>query len=206
MTAWVIATRSRGKLAELVPMLAAHGISAIGLADAGLSESAAEAGIEVFDSFEANAVAKARHFAARTGQPCLADDSGLCIDALGGLPGVRSRRFARDAGWRVPVGVGEDAANAEAMLDACWNSGWAPPWAAHFACAAAFADGTRVVVTTGRSAGTIIPERAGDGGFGYDPWFMSADLGCTFAQASTAAKAQVSHRARAVAAVLAQLC
>jgi XTP/dITP diphosphohydrolase len=203
--AWVVATRSRGKLAELLPILAAHGVAAVGLDDAGVAVSADEDDIELHDTFEANALAKASYFAARTGRPCLADDSGLCIDALRGRPGVRSRRFARDSGRTLPRGADEDIANSDAMLEACWNSGWAPPWAAHFVCAAALADGTRTLVETGRTHGTIVPERAGVGGFGYDPWFVSDELRTTFAVASRNEKARVSHRARAFAALMARL-
>ena len=206
MTAWVIATRSAGKLAELRPMLAAHGILAVSLDDLGAVESPAEADIEIFDSFEANALAKARHFAERTGSPCLADDSGLCIDALNGAPGVRSRRFAHDSGRSAVGEHAQDTANNDAMLDACWDSGRAPPWPAHFACAAAYADPAgRTLVAIGRTDGAIHADRAGTGGFGYDPYFMSAELGVSFATASLERKASVSHRARAFAALLALL-
>lgn len=102
---WILATRSRGKLAELVPILSASGIVAISLEAAGIAASPAEEQIEVFDSFAENALAKARYFAALTGQACLAEDSGLCIDALDGHPGVRSRRFAHDRGQSQRAGV-----------------------------------------------------------------------------------------------------
>ena len=186
-------------------MLGLSGISAIGLEDAGLAYEPAEDDIECFDSFEENALAKARYFAGRTGLPCLADDSGLCIDALDGRPGVRSRRFAADERHAARSGASEDDANNDAMLDACWNSGWAPPWAAHFACVVAFADGTHEHVAHGRTAGVIVPDAHGDGGFGYDPYFVSTELGVSFAIASREAKAQVSHRARAVSALLTRL-
>jgi XTP/dITP diphosphohydrolase len=202
---WLLASRNRGKIAELVPMLAAVGIASIGLDDAGVEYDAAEESIECFDTFEANARAKARYFSARTGRLCLADDSGLCIDALDGMPGVRSRRFALDVAFRARAGASEDAANNDAMLDACWNSGWAPPWAAHFACVAALVDSSREVVATGRCDGVIVPDADGSGGFGYDPFFVCSELGVTFAAASTDAKAMVSHRARAVAGLLASV-
>jgi XTP/dITP diphosphohydrolase len=201
---WLIASRNRGKIAELIPLLSAAGIDAIGLDDAGVAYDVAEEEIECFDSFAANSLAKARYFSARTGRMTLADDSGLCIDALLGLPGVRSRRFARDVAFRARPGASEDAANNDAMLDACWNSGWAPPWSAHFVCVAALVDGEFEYSATGRCDGVIIPEAVGAGGFGYDPYFVSTELGVSFAAASIAAKALISHRARAVAAVLAQ--
>jgi XTP/dITP diphosphohydrolase len=186
-------------------MLAAHGVQAIGLDEAGVPADPAEDLIEVFDSFEENALAKARYYFERTGMPCLADDSGLCIDALDGRPGVRSRRFAADVGVAdVPAGD-EDAANNDAMLVACWNSGWAPPWTAHYACAAALVGAGHSVVAHGRTDGVITPERAGLAGFGYDPYFLSTDLRVTFAVASREEKARVSHRGRAVRALLERL-
>ena len=201
---WLIASRSHGKLAKLVPMLAEHGIVAIGLDAAGVVLNTAEDDIECFDSFEANALAKARYFAALTGLPCVADDSGLCVEALDQGPGVRSRRFASDRGVAT-LGGSVDEANNLAMLDACWDSGRAPPWTAHFACAAAYVDATRTCVAAGRTDGAIIPAPDGVGGFGYDPYFMSADLSVTFALASREAKSRVSHRGRAFANLLALL-
>lgn len=195
---WILATRSRGKLAELVPILAASGIAGISLEAAGIAASREEEQIEVFDSFVENALAKARYFAARTGKTCLAEDSGLCIEALGGRPGVRSRRFARDRGLSQIAGVDEDDANNEAMLVACWDSGRAPPWLAHFACVAAVAGASRELLGFGRCDGAIHGERSGGGGFGYDPYFVCTELGITFADASPAQKARVSHRARAI--------
>ncbi len=202
MPTWIIATRNRGKLAELQPLLAGAGIVAIGLDEAGVVASPEEDGIEAFETFEANALAKARYFAARTGRPCLADDSGLRVDALEGRPGVRSRRFAEDNGVPISAHVDEDAANNDALIDACWNSGWAPPWPAHYVCAAAYSDATRDECALGRTDGTILPDRDGSGGFGYDPFFVSADLGVSFASASRDAKARVSHRARAFSQLL----
>ena len=201
---WLIASRSHGKLAELVPMLAEHGVAAIGLDAAGVVFNSAENRLECFDSFEANALAKARYFAALTGLPCVADDSGLCIEALDDRPGVRSRRFASDLGIATH-GVSEDEANNQAMLDACWDSGRTPPWTAHYACAAAYVDAMRICVAEGRTDGAIIPEPDGVGGFGYDPYFMSTDLHVTFAVASRDVKSRVSHRGRAFANLLALL-
>lgn len=186
-------------------MLEQMGVSAMSLDDAGVAVHVDEHAIEGFDTFEENALAKARYFAARTGLPCLADDSGLCIVALDGAPGVRSRRFAEDRGQLSDADHDEDAANNDAMLDACWDSGRAPPWQAHFACSAAFSDGTREYVASGRTDGVITPERDGIGGFGYDPFFSSAELGVSFARATREVKAAVSHRHRAVAALLKQL-
>ncbi len=194
---------------ELQPMLSAHGIVGVGLDDAGVPESSDELHIECFATFEENAIAKARYFSRRTGMPCLADDSGLCIDALDGAPGVRSRRFAADRGVLPTAMRDEDASNNDVMLDACWDSGRAPPWRASFVCVVAMVDAAASApqqhVARGEAAGAIVPERSGTEGFGYDPFFRSDELGVTFAVASREQKARVSHRARAVASLLTTL-
>lgn len=200
---WVLATRSGGKLRELVPWFAARGVHAIGLAEAGLAPSHEEEAIEVHDSFEANALAKARWYAARTGLPCVADDSGLAVDALGGAPGVRSRRFAADRGVVHPDG--EDAANNAAVLAALEASGAAAPWTARYLCVAAWCDGDGEAHARGEATGRIVPVARGAHGFGYDPHFVSDDLGRTFAEATLDEKAAVSHRARAFDALMATL-
>jgi len=202
---WIIATRNSGKLIELQPILAARGIEAIGLDEAGVAISGAEDALEIFDTFEANATAKAEYFARLCMLPCLADDSGLQVDALDGAPGVRSRRFAADRGCVVSERTDETVSNNEVLVAACWDSGRAPPWRARFVCAAAWSDGSQTHVAVGSSDGAILPEPKGSDGFGYDPFFLSDDLGVTFAVASQQEKAAVSHRARAVAALLDQL-
>lgn len=205
MTLWVIATRNRGKLVELAPLLAAHGVSPQTLDEAGVPASSFEDGLEVFDTFEENALAKARYFAALCGAPCIADDSGLCVDVLHGAPGVRSRRFAADRGVAALDPANEEGANNRALIAACWTTGARPPWHAQYTCAAAFVGDGREVVALGRSAGFLQPEPEGLQGFGFDPHFCSSDLGVTFAVASREAKQRVSHRGRAVAALLALL-
>ncbi|MCU0626317.1 MAG: non-canonical purine NTP pyrophosphatase [Gemmatimonadaceae bacterium] len=198
---WVLATRSVGKLRELVPWFAGRGLRVIGLDDAGVARSTEEDGIEVHATFEGNALAKARWYAERTGLPCVADDSGLEVDALAGAPGVRSRRFAADRGVTHPGG--EDAANNTALLAALAATGLAPPWPARYVCVAAFADGDERRHARGETGGVIVPTAAGIHGFGYDPYFVSTALGRTFAEATVAEKAAVSHRGRAFAALLA---
>jgi XTP/dITP diphosphohydrolase len=202
---WLVGTRNRGKLVELLPLLEPYHITAITLDDAGVLHSPAEDDIEVFATFEDNARAKAVYYAACSGLPCLADDSGLCVDALDGAPGVRSRRFARDRGVHARAGISDDALNNEALLEACWDSGHAPPWSASFVCTMALADATASHVASARTSGAILPDAAGSGGFGYDPLFLSHDLQKTFALASLQEKSAISHRARALAALLALL-
>lgn len=196
----VLATRSDGKLHELRPMFAAAGYDVVSLATLGVPEVAAEEGIEQFDTFEANALAKARYFAALLpGVPVVADDSGLVVRALGGAPGVRSKRYAGASGLR---GVELDAANNArllAELDGVTDR------AAAYVCVIAWVDGTRELLRRGETRGLIVPGPRGSHGFGYDPYFWSAELGRTFGESDRAAKAAVSHRGRAVAALLAAL-
>ena len=146
------------------------------------------------DSYAANAAAKASAVAAATGLPALADDSGLEVDALAGAPGVRSARYAAT-----------DAARVAKLLDALRGVP-AAARGARFRCVVALAwpDG-HVDTAEGTCEGRIAGAAEGTNGFGYDPVFVSDDLGRTLAAASAAEKARVSHRARAVAALGARL-
>ena len=168
----------------------------IDLRAAGVAESPVEADIESFDTFEENALAKARYFHARTGRPTLADDSGLEVAALGGRPGVHSKRWS----GRDDLSGGElDAENNRLLLASLAG---APDRDARYVCAAAFADGGRELVVRGSVEGRITDEPSGSHGFGYDPYFFSTELGRTFGVASIEEKATVSHRARAFRALL----
>jgi XTP/dITP diphosphohydrolase len=190
----LIETRNPGKLKELRPLFAAVGYPVTDLAEFHLDPDEGEADVERFDSFEANALAKARYFYEISGGVAtVADDSGLEVPALGGAPGVRSRRFS---------GAGTDAANnaklVELMQDVSDRS-------ARFVCAAAFVGLGSEMVRIGATHGTIIQAPRGGGGFGYDPLFESAELGKTFGEATLEEKSRVSHRARAFAALIAAL-
>lgn len=191
-----MATRSPGKLRELAPLLAEAGVHAIDLATAGIAEAPYEEAIEAHATFEANALAKARYFAGISGLPTLADDSGLCVDALGGRPGVRNKRWSGRADL---AGEALDAANNAllvAELSGCDARG------ASFVCAAVYVDDDQEVVRRGEVRGEVLREPRGSGGFGYDPYFWSVELGRSFAEVTREEKSRVSHRARAVAAVL----
>jgi XTP/dITP diphosphohydrolase len=145
-------------------------------------------------TFAGNARAKALWYARATDQICLADDSGLEVDALGGAPGVHSARYAGpDA---------NDAANRAKLLEALRD---VPEGrrGARFRCAIALADEEGVIFEAdGATAGVILAAERGAGGFGYDPLFLSTELGKTFAEADPAGKDRVSHRGRALAALL----
>lgn len=195
----LLATRSVGKLRELAPLLADLGLEARTLDAVGIAETPDEAAIEAFDTFEENALAKARHFHARSGLPTVADDSGLAVDALGGRPGVRSKRWS---GRDDLAGPALDDANNGALLAALAG---VHERRAHYVCVAAYVDGARELVGRGETHGVIAHTPSGREGFGYDPYFLSDDLGCSFGVAPLSEKQRVSHRARAVRALLAQL-
>ena len=195
--ALLVATRSAGKMRELQPLLAEAGVTAESLADARLAEEPGEAAIECFDNFERNALAKARWFAARAGhRAVLAEDSGLEVTALGGRPGVRSKRWSGAA----LDGTALDAAN-NALLVASLRG--VADRSARYVCVAVIVEGARVWTARGETLGSIVDAPRGANGFGYDPHFWSDDLRCTFGEATRDAKARVSHRARAVRTLLA---
>jgi XTP/dITP diphosphohydrolase len=210
----VLATRSAGKVKELVPLLASLGVHLVTLADLGLRESPDEDALEAFDTFEENALAKARHFARLTGAIVLADDSGLSVDALGGRPGVHSKRWS---GRDDLEGAALDSANntflQEALRLAQHDAHTAGTYAgaessrARYVCAAACVwsggAGEGEAVARGEATGAILTTARGTGGFGYDPYFLSDDLSATFAEVSREAKATVSHRGRAFSALFA---
>ena len=183
---FVVATRNRGKLREIVPLLAGLDIELRTIdelaPDAELREDGA--------TFEENALAKARQAARATGLPAIADDSGLEVDALGGAPGVYSARYA---------GLPSDDARNNAKLIAALTALPAGPHAGRFRCVAAFVDPRRGVelVRSGSCEGEILPVPRGEGGFGYDPLFLLPTLGRTMAELSVEEKNRLSHRAAA---------
>lgn len=201
-TSVVLATRNPGKLAELAPLLLSFGIPLVTLADIGVEEDAQEDALEQFDTFEANALAKARHFSRLTGRMVFADDSGLAVDALGGEPGVHSKRWS---GRPDLTGVAlelENNALLQRRLDEAQRGGHHSR-AARYVCAAACVWPAAIIapateaVARGETYGRILVQPTGSGGFGYDPFFFSDDLGATFADVSRERKERVSHRGRA---------
>lgn len=141
--------------------------------------------VEDGDSFEANALIKARAAAAFTGLPAIADDSGISVDALGGAPGIDSAHFS---------GERDDAANVAHLLAALGDT---PDRAAHFTCAAALVSGTDEFVELGIWPGTVLHEPAGPNGFGYDPVFKPAGFSVSAAELRPDEKNAISHRALA---------
>lgn len=202
MRPWILATRNAGKLRELKPLFAEAGIAVVDLVEAGMRESPEEEELECHSTFEDNALAKARWFAARSGGlPVVADDSGLEVRALHGAPGVRSKRWS---GRAELSGAALDAANNGLLLERLRGE---RDRRARFVCAAAWCDGVRELVVRGESPGTIVEEAEarGEQGFGYDPLFLSDELGMTLAEATVGEKQAVSHRGRAFAELLHQL-
>lgn len=193
----LLATRSEGKLRELRPMFQAAGFTVVDLVSWGLPEEPEEAELEQFDTFEENALAKARYFYEVSGGiAAIADDSGLEVAALGGRPGVRSKRFSgRDD---LTGRALDDANNARLQSELAG----AADRSARFICAAAFVGLDGEMVRRGETEGVVLDAPRGSGGFGYDPYFESAELGRTFAEASVAEKERVSHRGRAMRALI----
>lgn len=194
MPTLVLATANPGKARELRDLLAEHlnldevtlaTPDAFGLSDFSVDETGA--------TFAENARLKAVALMQRTGCAALADDSGLCVDALDGKPGVHSARWA-----------GSDASDAErtARLLSLLQGVPDARRAARFVCAVAVAaPGGEVAQAEGVCEGVILRAPRGLGGFGYDPVFFAPALGCTFAEASAAQKNFLSHRARALSAL-----
>ena len=184
-----MASRNRRKLAELHRLLDAAGVSGLtllSLDDVAASEEAPEIGA----TFEENALAKARDAYRATGLASVADDSGLEVDALNGMPGVLSARWSGRHG--------DDSANTSLLLA---QMGDVPDErrGAAFASACALVSGTGEIVVRGEWPGSIVREPRGDGGFGYDPVFLPSGSARTAAELSAAEKDVVSHRGRALA-------
>ena len=202
----LLATRSQDKLRELRPIFHAAGIDVLDLDAAGMpEESAVEDGLEHFDTFEGNALAKARHFFERSGRslPVVADDSGLEVFALGGQPGVHSKRWSARPDL---TGSALDAANNARLLSEmervareASGSVSGQDRRGRYVCVAAYVDGERERLFRGECAGRILRSPRGAGGFGYDPLFELEGTEVTFAELDRAAKERVSHRGRAFA-------
>ncbi|HEX5803289.1 MAG TPA: RdgB/HAM1 family non-canonical purine NTP pyrophosphatase [Azospira sp.] len=196
MSRIVLASNNAKKLKELDAILAPLGWELIPQGELGVPEAE-----EPHVTFVENALAKARHAAQATGLPALADDSGLCVAALGGAPGVQSARYAQ-ASADEPK---SDARNNEKLLAAL-----APhaDRSAHFVSVIVFvrhADDPQPLIAEGEWHGQIIADYRGAGGFGYDPLFFVAEFGKTAAELDAAVKNAVSHRAQALQSLLARL-
>ena len=203
----LLATRSVHKAEEVRRILAdaAAPVSLLDLDEAGIPESPEEDGLEPHETFEENALSKARWFHARSGLPTIADDSGLEVDALGGRPGVRTKRFAPDPPDGPPLdGRRRDLANNAHLLMSMRDVA-AETRAARFVCVAALVTEAGERIFRGEARGEIAEEPSGRGGFGYDPVFYDPELQRTFAEIDADEKHARSHRGRAFRALAAYL-
>jgi non-canonical purine NTP pyrophosphatase (RdgB/HAM1 family) len=197
----LVATRNPHKLDEIRELLSETSIELLSLSDVDCGPLEEEAGIESGETFAANALAKARYFASRTGLTTLGEDSGLCVDALGGGPGVRTRRFAPTSWARR---YGPDEANNLWLLERLRD---VPPEerGAHYRCAVAVVDPGAFFVVQGEVYGRIAEAIRGEEGFGYDPLFLLPERGQTLGELPREVKQRVSHRSRAILQVRAWL-
>ncbi len=190
----VVATGNPGKVREIGAVLGDLPIKVLSLADLAPMAEPVEDG----ETFAANARLKARYYAGQTGLWCLADDSGLVVDALGGRPGIHSARYAADDCNAQGDRAALDAANNAKLLRELQD---VPDErrTARFVCCLALADSRGVLLeTSGLIEGRIAHEAVGENGFGYDPLFYVPELGCTTAQLPPQRKNEVSHRGQAV--------
>ncbi len=188
----VLASNNRGKLAEFAQLLAPLGFALRPQGELGIPEAE-----EPHPTFVENALAKARHASRLSGLPALADDSGICVPALGGAPGVHSARYAGEPK--------SDAANsAKLVRDLAAHA----DKSAYYYCVLVFvrhADDPQPVIADGRWTGELIDAPRGEGGFGYDPHFLVPALGCTAAELPADQKNRLSHRGQALRALIEKL-
>lgn len=188
----VLASNNRGKLAEFSRLLSPLGFDLKTQGELDIPEAD-----EPHATFVENALAKARHASRLSGLPALADDSGICVPALGGAPGVHSARYAGEPK--------SDAANNEKLVR---ELGAHADRSAYYYCVLVFvrhADDPQPVIADGRWNGEVIAQPRGQGGFGYDPHFLLPDLGKTAAELSADDKNRLSHRGQALRVLIEKL-
>jgi XTP/dITP diphosphohydrolase len=204
---FLLGTRSAGKLRELREIFGEFGLTVVDVATFGIPESAAEDELERYETFEENALAKARYFFDISGGlPTFGDDSGMSVDVLGGEPGVYSKRWSGSEELdRAALDAANNAKLVARMADARRQSGTKFTDTARYVCVAAFKDASGEEVRRGEIEGRVLEEPRGSGGFGYDPYFEAPELGGTFAESSIRNTAANSHRSRAFRALLSAL-
>jgi XTP/dITP diphosphohydrolase len=190
----VLATNNSGKARELSALLAPLGLEIVPQSEFGIPSP-----VEDGDTFEANALIKARHAAALSGLPAIADDSGLSVDALDGAPGIHSARYAGEDG--------NDPANNAKLIEALSGTP-DDDRGASFVCAAVYVESAadaKPIICRGEWRGRILNAPRGDGGFGYDPLFFVPERDCSSAELAAEEKNRLSHRGKALAALAEQL-
>lgn len=188
----VLASNNPGKLREFAALLATVDFEVLPQAQFNVPEAE-----EPHCTFVENAIAKARHAAKLTGLPALADDSGICVDALDGAPGVFSARFAGEP-------KSDQRNNEKLIADLAGQANRR----AHYYCILVFvrhADDPQPIIAEGEWHGEIIDTPRGANGFGYDPYFWLPEFGCTAAELSADKKNGISHRGKALSALIAKL-
>lgn len=191
----VLASNNAKKLKELREILAPLGWELVPQGELGVPEAE-----EPHCTFVENALAKARHAAALTGLPALADDSGVCIEALGGAPGVQSARYAGEPK--------SDARNNDKLLAELGKLAGKDSRRGHYYCVLVFvraADDPQPIIAEGEWHGEVLEAPRGDGGFGYDPLFLIPELGQSVAEIAAAEKNRRSHRGQALARLVERL-
>ncbi len=188
----VLASNNAGKVREFRQLFAELDIDIIPQGELGVSEAE-----EPHATFVENALAKARHAARVTGLPALADDSGICVAALGGAPGVYSARYAGEPK--------SDARNNQKLVATLAGQSNRNAWYYAALVLVRHADDPQPLIADGACYGEIIDAPRGEGGFGYDPHFFLPELGQTVAEISANEKARISHRGRALRELIAKL-
>ncbi|MYZ53997.1 non-canonical purine NTP pyrophosphatase [Malikia spinosa] len=189
----VLASNNAGKLVELQAMFGSLGVELIRQGELNIPEAP-----EPHRTFIENALAKARHAAALSGLPAMADDAGLCVDAFGGLPGVDTAYYCTQFGYEK-----SDANNVLALLEQLHGQANRRAAMVSTLVAVRSADDPEPLVASGRVAGLITEQPIGDNGFGFDPVMYIPEFGQTFAQLPNEVKNANSHRGRAARAMLA---
>jgi XTP/dITP diphosphohydrolase len=192
ITRLVLASQNAGKLREFQRLLTPLGIDVIPQSELGIAEAD-----EPFMTFLENALAKARHASAASGLPALADDSGICVAALGGAPGVHSARYAGEPK--------SDERNNVALIAALRG---VTDRRAHYYCVLVLvrhSHDPEPLIAEGLWHGLVVDEPRGSGGFGYDPHFQDIDSGLTGAELLLAKKNEISHRGKAMRRLIARL-
>lgn len=195
----VLASGNPGKLREIEAVLAPLGITVVPQSDLGITDAE-----EPFRTFVENALTKARHASRLARLPALADDSGICAQALGGEPGVHSARYAAVAGEPLPRDE-QDRRNNEKLVRELRDH---EDRRAHYACVIVMvrhADDPEPLIAEGHWHGRILLEPRGENGFGYDPYFFLPDFNQTAAELDPAQKNLVSHRGKALRRLMARL-
>jgi len=196
----VLASSNPGKLREFEALLAPLGVEIVPQSNLGVTDAE-----EPHGSFVENALAKARHASRRTRLPALADDSGICVAALDGEPGVHSARFAEPPSGSMPGGNTHDTRNNKKLIELLADK---DNRRAHYYCVIVLmrhADDPEPIIAEGSWAGEIVAAPRGANGFGYDPHFYLRDLGKTAAELDPGEKNLVSHRGKALRRMLAKL-